>query len=328
MEADPPPLSRGAKGKEAWAAAGAGPDEAVLILKTGAQWHMMPQCHPNYKTVHRRFQKWCRTGVLDRALRDLAGELRDSGRIDGSEAFIDASFARAKGGGPGVGLTKVGKGVKIMAIADRSGLPLSVSVHAANHHETKLAQLSLDLCLCGEPANLIGDKAWPHGTGKFLIYPESGKARGEGNGVVPIKKPCLEHLTTCGWDTETLPSMGDAPLRTGDLDAVKWTPAGCIGFEWETGNISSSHRALNKLLLTFLMGSLVGGFLTVPSNQLKPYLTDRIGNIGELQPYFPLWRAVPVSNAALRIVVVEHDGTSTQVPRIPKGKDGRAILQA
>ena len=121
---------------------------------------MMPQCHPNYKTVHRRFQKWCRTGVLDRALRDLAGELRDSGRIDGSEAFIDASFARAKGGGPGVGLTKVGKGVKIMAIADRSGLPLSVSVHAANHHETKLAQLSLDLCLCGEPANLIGDKAY------------------------------------------------------------------------------------------------------------------------------------------------------------------------
>ena len=47
-----------------------------------------------------------------------------------------------------------------MAIADRSGLPLSVSVHAANHHETKLAQLSLDLCLCGEPANLIGDKAY------------------------------------------------------------------------------------------------------------------------------------------------------------------------
>ena len=135
--------------------------EAVLwILKTGAQWHMMPQCHPNYKTVHRRFQKWCRTGVLDRALRDLAGELRDSGRIDGSEAFIDASFARAKGGGPGVGLTKVGKGMKTMAIADRSGLPLSVSVHAANHHETKLAQLSLDLCLCGEPANLIGDKAY------------------------------------------------------------------------------------------------------------------------------------------------------------------------
>ena len=131
--------------------------EAVLwILKTGAQWHMTPQCHPNYKTVHRRFRKWCRAGVLENALTDLAGELRDARKIDGSEAFI----ARAKGGGAGVGMTKSGKGVKIMAIADRSGLPLSVSVHAANHHETKLAQLSLDLCLCGKPANLIGDKAY------------------------------------------------------------------------------------------------------------------------------------------------------------------------
>src|SRR5512144_277117 len=30
--------------------------EAVLwILNTGAQWHMLPQCFPSYKTVHRRF---------------------------------------------------------------------------------------------------------------------------------------------------------------------------------------------------------------------------------------------------------------------------------
>jgi hypothetical protein len=30
---------------------------------------------------------------------------------------------------------KRGKGLKIMAIVDRHGLPLSVSTHAANHHE-------------------------------------------------------------------------------------------------------------------------------------------------------------------------------------------------
>lgn len=179
---------------------------------------------------------------------------------------------------------------------------------------------------CIEVDEAVRATDWPHGTGRFLIYPQSGKARGEGNGVVPIKKPCLEHLRTRGWKTETLPRMDGAPLRTGDLDAVKTTPVGYIGFEWETGNISSSHRALNKLLLTFLKGHLVGGFLAVPSNRLKPFLTDRIGNIGELEPYFPLWQSVPVLNAALRIVVVEHDGTSTQVPRIPKGRDGRALL--
>ncbi|WP_442868746.1 transposase [Bradyrhizobium sp. CCBAU 21362] len=37
---------------------------ALWILNTGAQWHMLPQCYPNYKTVHRRFQSWCRNEVL------------------------------------------------------------------------------------------------------------------------------------------------------------------------------------------------------------------------------------------------------------------------
>jgi hypothetical protein len=36
-----------------------------------------------------------------------------------------------KGGGAEIGPTKRGKGMKIMAIVDRHGLPLSVSTHAA-----------------------------------------------------------------------------------------------------------------------------------------------------------------------------------------------------
>src|SRR5215469_10965077 len=35
----------------------------LWILNTGAQWHMLPQGYPNYKTVHRRFQQWCREEV-------------------------------------------------------------------------------------------------------------------------------------------------------------------------------------------------------------------------------------------------------------------------
>lgn len=34
------------------------------ILTTGAKWHPLPQSHPNYKTVHGRFQQWCRREVL------------------------------------------------------------------------------------------------------------------------------------------------------------------------------------------------------------------------------------------------------------------------
>jgi hypothetical protein len=44
----------------------------------------------------------------------------------------------------GIGNAKCGEGVKIIAILDRSGLPLSVRTHATNHHEVKLVQLSSD----------------------------------------------------------------------------------------------------------------------------------------------------------------------------------------
>jgi len=86
--------------------------EAVLwILNTGAQWHMLPQSYPNYKTVHRRFQQWCEQRVLREVLTDLANSLREQGEIDEREAFIDAMFDSAKGGGDAIGPTKRGKGV-------------------------------------------------------------------------------------------------------------------------------------------------------------------------------------------------------------------------
>lgn len=136
--------------------------EGVLwILNTGAQWHMLPQCYPNYKTVHRRFQQWCEKQVLREILTELANTLRDEGEIDERECFIDATFASAKGGGDDIGKTKRGKGVKILAIVDRHGLPLSVSTHAANHHEVTLVQLSFDFYMLeAKPENLIGDRAY------------------------------------------------------------------------------------------------------------------------------------------------------------------------
>ena len=74
--------------------------EAVLwILNTGAQWHILPQCYPNDKTVLRRFYHWCRNEVLREVMTDLANTLRNEGALDESECFIDATFVSAKGGG-------------------------------------------------------------------------------------------------------------------------------------------------------------------------------------------------------------------------------------
>src|ERR1700678_986861 len=136
--------------------------EAVLwILNTGAQWHMLPQSYPNYKTVHRRFQQWCENEVIRAALTDLANTLRHEGAIDESESYIDATFASAKGGGDEIGPTKRGKGVKIIGIVDRHGFTLGGTHRGANHHEVTLVQLTFDFYMIeAKPDNLIGDKAY------------------------------------------------------------------------------------------------------------------------------------------------------------------------
>lgn len=170
----------------------------------------------------------------------------------------------------------------------------------------------------------IREVDWPRGSGTFTIHPQSGKARGEGNGVTPIKIGLMEELERQGWKLEE--PLDIAILkRPGKLDAVLYTDYGPVALEWETGNISSSHRALNKMALGLLKGVLACGILVVPSRELYKYLTDRIGNMAELDPYLDLWRSIPCKQGVLEIVAIEHDATSTKAPRIPKGTSGRAL---
>lgn len=71
----------------------------LWVLGTGAQWRELPERYPPFQTCHRRFQQWVRSGAFEKALRVLAQRLQEEGRLDLSEAFIDATFAAAKKGG-------------------------------------------------------------------------------------------------------------------------------------------------------------------------------------------------------------------------------------
>jgi hypothetical protein len=56
---------------------------------------------------------------------------------------------------------KRGKRTKIMAIADRNGLPVSVCAESATPHEVKLAMPTLlQMVVPDVPQNLIGDNAY------------------------------------------------------------------------------------------------------------------------------------------------------------------------
>ncbi|HEY6467229.1 MAG TPA: IS5 family transposase [Candidatus Acidoferrales bacterium] len=131
------------------------------VLRTGAPWHDLPRRYPPYQTCHRRFQQWQRSGLLTQLLQKLAEDLRDRGKLDLSESFIDASFSSAKKGAPAVGPTRRGKGSKIMAISDGHGLPVAVHVASASPHETKLVEATIERCFLAEtPERLIGDRAY------------------------------------------------------------------------------------------------------------------------------------------------------------------------
>jgi hypothetical protein len=63
----------------------------------------MPKKFPPYQTCHRRFQKWVELGLMEKILRALAEDLRDRGKLDLTEAYIDGTHAGAKKGGLSLG---------------------------------------------------------------------------------------------------------------------------------------------------------------------------------------------------------------------------------
>jgi len=176
----------------------------------------------------------------------------------------------------------------------------------------------------GQIVAAIRSVEWPPGSGSFTLHDQAGKKRGEGSGVKPIKEACMRHLEQSGWSLETPVDIATVE-KPGKMDATCPVGERLFCLEWETGNISSSHRSINKMTLGLLERILIGGVLIVPSREMYKYLTDRVGNLRELEPYFPLWRSVPVKDGLLVVMAIEHDAVSKAVPRIGKGTDGRAL---
>jgi transposase len=131
------------------------------ILDNGAKWKDLPARFGSKSTVHRWFQRWVRAGIFEKIMRDAGRcvEERDGFRL--YECFIDATFSKARGGGDGIGCTRVGKGVKIMVLVDARGLPVAVDTASASPHETKLVQQLFEFMLSSErPERIIGDRAY------------------------------------------------------------------------------------------------------------------------------------------------------------------------
>lgn len=194
---------------------------------------------------------------------------------------------------------------------------------------------------------------FPVGSGLLTLRRKTRRPDGQWNrnGVNFLRSRFLSHMVgTEGWQPEvglgeslgkgrlpaslTLYPSGIAyeePITSdfGGFDFVTTAPDGTlVAIEWETGNISSSHRSMNKLAIALEAGRVSAGVLIVPSRSLYEHLTDRIGNIGELSGYLALWKGLgaTVARGLLAITVVEQDALTEDAdfPYLPPGNDGRA----
>lgn len=102
------------------------------------------------------------------AHRITAGGFEDVGRTFATTrryGFIRVlhrrKFHRCEKGGSGVGPTKRGKGTKLMAIADRAGLPVAIHTEPASPHEARLVERTVQNRFTRpKPVRLIGDRAY------------------------------------------------------------------------------------------------------------------------------------------------------------------------
>jgi transposase len=131
------------------------------MLDNGAKWKDLPRRFGSKSTVHRWFKTWVEAGVFEDLMRDAGRCVEQRGGYRLYECFIDGTFSKAKGGGDGVGVTKAGKGVKIMVVVDARGLPVAVDTCSASPHESQLVQRLFDFMLSSvTPDRLVGDKAY------------------------------------------------------------------------------------------------------------------------------------------------------------------------
>lgn len=142
-----------------------------------------------------------------------------------------------------------------------------------------------------------------------------------GNGVVPIKEGIYKSLEEkYQWFREKpLDYFKNDVKKGGPIDVYKAFRGGAVrvGVEFETGNISSAHRSLNKLALGIIKAELDLAVMLLPVSGLAYFLTDRVSNYEELEPYFVLFKDYPFV-----ILGFDADKYSASAPVLPKGRDG------
>ena len=118
------------------------------IIRTGAQWRMMPNDLPPWYTVHQQTQRWLKAGVFEAIVDDLRVMLRLAAGRTGqpSAVIIDSRTVQStpeSGAAAGYDGAKKRRGRKLHLAVDTLGHLLAAPVTAANEQDrAQVAELA------------------------------------------------------------------------------------------------------------------------------------------------------------------------------------------
>jgi putative transposase len=170
-----PPKSHGGRHRIDWRAAING---IIFRLRSSCQWNKLPQPFGDDSSVHRWFQRWCRSGIFEKIWAVLVEECDELGAVDWKWQAADGMLGKARFGGEKVGKnpTDRGKpGTKKSLLVEADGGPLGVVIAGANVVDQQLLAATIEAVVVERPdpeeveQHLSLDKGYDNPTGHDVV---------------------------------------------------------------------------------------------------------------------------------------------------------------